>query len=352
MQTLDLLKELSEATGPSGYEGPVRARLEALWEPLVDALHSDALGNLIAYKRGNSTAETRPTLMAAAHMDEIALMVTDIEEGFLRVTPIGGVDRRALLGQAVIVHGKAPLPGIIGTRPPHVLSEEDRKKTVPWEQIFVDVGLPAAAVADQMHVGDVITLDRSLIALKNDLVAGKALDNRASVAALTLALEALAQREHLWDFYAVATVQEEMGLKGAITSAYGVHPDVAIAIDATFGQQHNQNGPGTFELDKGPTIGLGPNFHPHIVARLKETAKRHEIPYHIEPLPRSSGTDAWGIQVAREGIPTGLLSIPVRYMHQPVETLALRDVERTARLLTAYVAELGAEDMPRWEDEL
>ena len=350
MDTFTLLKQLSEAVGPSGREDRVRDEITALWQPLVDELRTDALGNLIALRRG--TASAAPALMIAAHMDEIALIVTQIEQGFLHVHRIGGVDRRALLGLDVIVHGKQALPGVIGTRPPHVLGAEERKKIVPWEHLFVDVGLPEDEVEALVEVGDPVSIRRPVLTLQHRRAAGKALDNRASVAAVTLALETLQQMEPAWDVYAVATVQEEIGLKGAITSAYGVNPQLTVALDVTFAQQADDSDPGTFELDKGPTIGIGPNFHPQVVERLRNAAERWEIPYQIEPLPRSSGTDAWGIQVAREGIPAGLLSIPIRYMHQPVETVALRDVERTGRLLAAFIGALPADYTPRWEDEL
>lgn len=350
METLTLLKQLSEAVGPSGREDEVREKIKTLWQPLVDDLRTDAMGNLIALQRG--AASPPRSLMLAAHMDEIALIVTKIEKGFLHVHRIGGVDRRALLGLDVTVHGRQDLPGVIGTRPPHVLSVEERKKIVPWENLFVDVGLLEDEVKAQVDVGDPVSIRRPLLELKHKRAAGKAMDNRASVAAVTLALETLRQMEHAWDVYAVATVQEEVGLKGAITSAYGVDPQMTVALDVTFAQQAGDSDPGAFELDKGPTIGIGPNFHPQVVERLRETARQWEIPYQIEPLPRSSGTDAWGIQVAREGIPTGLLSIPIRYMHQPIETVALQDVERTGRLVAAFIGALPADYKPRWEDEL
>jgi tetrahedral aminopeptidase len=203
-----------------------------------------------------------------------------------------------------------------------------------------------------VRIGDHVTISQPLHQLKHTQAAGKAMDNRASLAALTLALEALRHRSHAWDFYAVATVQEELGVKGAITSAYGVNPDLAIALDVTFAKQHNDSDPGVFDLGKGPTIGLGPNLHPWVVTRLKEVAGAEEIPTELEPLPGSSGTDAWGIQVAREGIPCGLISIPVRYMHQPVEVVALKDIERTSRLLTAFITSLELGDRPRWDDEV
>ena len=346
----DLLKLLSEAVGPSGREDDVRQRLEELWRPFVTTMRTDAMGNLIALQRGNSP-EPRPAIMVAAHLDEIGLIVTQIEKGFLQIAPIGGTDRRILLGQEVLVHGRKELPGIIGTRPPHVLAAEERKKTVPWEKLFVDLGLPTSKVKELVRVGDPISIKQPLLSLKGHRYAGKALDNRASVAALTLALEELAQREHAWDLYAVATSQEEVGIKGAITSAYGIDPQLAVALDVTFGKQADDSQTGVFELDKGPAIGLGPNCHPKLSQRLKDTANELEIPYQLEPIPRSSGTDAWGIQVAREGIPTGLLSIPIRYMHQPIETLAERDVERTGRLLAALIAGLERNYQPRWADE-
>ncbi len=355
METSELLKDLVEASGPPGREEAIREMVQTLWRPLADELQVDALGNLIALQRGTSSmaeAGRGETVMAAAHMDEIGLIVTGIEDGFLRINSLGGTDRRVLLGLQVRVHGRRELPGIIGSRPPHVLPAAERQTIPPWHALFVDVGLPAGVVKDSVRVGDHITVEQPLLTLKNGRAAGKAMDNRASVAALTLALEYLRHRRHSWDFCAVATVQEEVGIKGAITSAYGVAPDLAIALDVTFAKQHNDSDPGVFELDEGPTIGVGPNFHPEMVAQLKEAAKAEEIPYVIEPLPGSSGTDAWGIQLAREGVPAGLISIPLRYMHQPVETVALRDIERAGRLLTSFVARLTSGFLPQWEDSL
>lgn len=351
MDTHELLRTLADAPGPAGRESTVCDILMGLWRPLVDDIRVDALGNLIALQQGTlpDTGDRR-AVMAAAHIDEIGLIVTGIERGFLRIHALGGVDRRVLLGLEVRVHGRSELPGIIGSRPPHVLPVSERRKVMPWHELFVDAGLPEDEVKRLVRVGDHITIHQTVTALKNDRAAGKAMDNRACVAALTLALEALRHRTHAWDFYAVATVQEEVGVKGAITSAYGVAPDLAVALDVTFASQYNDSDPGAFELGKGPTIGVGPNCHPQIVTRLNEAAAADEVPTTIEPLPGSSGTDAWGIQVAREGIPCGLISIPVRYMHQPVEMVELKDIERTGRLLTSFVAKLASDYTPTWED--
>ncbi|MDY7075387.1 MAG: M42 family metallopeptidase [Chloroflexota bacterium] len=339
MEIIPLLKILSEANGISGHEEPVRDLVRQTWQPFVDEIREDKLGSLIALKRGIGP-EPRPKLMLAAHVDEIGLMVTGVEKGFLHITSVGGTDQRVLLGIEVTVHGRRDLPGIVATRPPHVLPEKERKKTVPWDKLFVDVGLPAEEVERLVTVGDLISIQREMVELENRRVAGKAMDNRACVAVVTLALEQLSGMQHTWDVFAVATVQEEMGLKGAITSAYGVAPDLAVALDATFGKHPGVSDVESFPLGEGPTIGIGPNFHPQLVARLKKVAESYEIPYHIEPIPGSSGTDAWAIQVTHEGVPTALLSIPTRYMHQPVETLAVQDVERTGRLLAAFITGL------------
>jgi putative aminopeptidase FrvX len=338
VEVIPLLRQLSEVNGISGHEEPVRELLRQTWQPFVDQIQEGKLGSLVGLKRG-SGPEPRPKLMLAAHMDENGLVVTGIERGFLRIARIGGPDGRALLGLEVIVHGQRDLPGVVATRPPHVLPGGERK-TVPWDKLFVDVGLPAETVERLVTIGDLVSIQRGMVELKNNRVAGKAMDDRACVAAVTLALEQLSIMQHAWDVFAVATVQEETGLKGATASAYGIAPDMAVALDVTFGKHPGVPDAYAFPLGEGPTIGVGPNFHPGLVARLKSVSEAHEIPIHIEPLPGSSGTDGWAIQVSRGGVPTALISIPVRYMHQPVETLAVQDVERSGRLLAAFIAEL------------
>jgi putative aminopeptidase FrvX len=197
-----------------------------------------------------------------------------------------------------------------------------------------------------VRVGDLVTMNQELVELKGGLVSGKALDNRASVTAAAVCLEELARTRHFWDVYTVATVQEEVGLKGAITSTYGLHPDVGIAIDVTFGKQPNTPDEHTYDLGKGPTIGRGPNFHPKLQEALVEAAKAIEMSYQIEPAARVGGTDAVAIQISREGIPAGLLSIPLRNMHTPVETVSAKDVERVGRLLAAFIGRLDEDFLP------
>lgn len=347
MDTLALLKRLSDAVGLSGYEKPVRALVKDQFGRYADEVRTDKMGNLIALKRGTRPPqdEAPRRIMLAAHMDEIGLMVTGLEEGFLRIAPVGGVDARLLLAQPVTVHGSLNgehnLPGVIVSVPPHLLPSNERGRVVSIDKLFVDVGLLPDQVTGRVRIGDLVSFRQEALELKGGLLTGKAMDNRASVAAVACCLELLDGMRHAWDVYAVATVQEEVGLRGALTGAFGVHPDVAVAIDVTFAEQAGASDDQTFPMDKGPTIGVGPNFHPALFEALVETAKGQEIPYQIEPAPGASGTDAWAIQISRDGVPTALLSIPQRYMHSPVEVVAVKDVERTGRLLARFIAGLA-----------
>ncbi len=335
------LKEITMATGLSGHEGDVRGLIQRTWQPYVDEFRVDALGNLIALKRGQRSAGTGThSIMLAAHMDEIGLMVTGYEGSFLRFTRVGGVDLRTILGQEVTVHGRRELPGVISSRPPHVLTEEERAAAVPVDKLFVDVGLAADELPTLVQVGDLVSMRRETIELQDEYLSGKAMDDRAGVASLTVCLEELSRLHHEWDVYAVATTQEEVGLRGAMASAYGTAPTVGIAVDVGFGAQVGVSEEESIEMDGGPAIAMGPNIHPTVRVRLVETAGRYEIKYQTEVAPGATGTDAWAIQVAREGVPTALLSIPLRYMHTSVETVCLRDVQRTGRLMALTIASL------------
>lgn len=340
MDTRAHLAALSTATGLSGYEQAVRDLVRTAWEPLVDEIRSDALGNLIAVKRGTQTDGPRRALMLAAHSDEIGLMVTGTKEGFVRFTTVGGIDLRTIVGQEVVVHGRRELPGIIATRPPHVLSAEDRSKAIPIKDLYVDVGMTADEIDDWVRVGDLISMRVPFTELSGSFVAGKAFDDRTGVAALSVCLETLQSLAHRWDVYLVATSQEEVGLRGALVSAYGLAPDIAIAIDVTFGAQQGVSERQSVKMDGGPAIGLGQNIHPAVLAGLKKVAAAYELKNQIEVIPGASGTDGWAVQVSRDGIPTGLVSIPLRYMHTVVETVSIADVERTGKLLAWYAADL------------
>jgi len=339
MDLTALLKKLSNAQGIAGHEEPICAMIVNELKPLVDQVRVDKLGNVVGLKQGVGP-EPRRSIMLAAHMDEIGLMVSGIEKGFLRLAKIGGIDTRVLPGQPILVHGRKDLAGVIGFRPPHVLPPDKRDKVVPLEDLLADVGLPAREVEKWVRVGDVISFRSEAVDLKNEILAGKAFDNRSSVAAMIFCMEALTRLRPQWNVLAVATIQEETRLLGAAVSAYELNPDAAIAIDVTFATQFSVSENQACELGKGPSIAMGPNMHPHLTQRLIDTAKRLEIPYQLEAAAGSSGTDAWAIQVAREGIPSAVIGVPTRYMHTPVETLSVQDVERTGRLLAEFICGL------------
>lgn len=342
--TRSRLKRYSELIGVAGREESVARALSQDLNGLVDEIRTDVMGNLIAHKRGSGSGRR---LMIAAHMDEIGLVVTGIEGSFLRFARIGGVNPRLLPGAEVTVHiqrssGEEPrnYPGIIGTRPPHLIPPEDRKKPFETEDLFIDVGLEARELRNSVSVGDWISFRQTAIPLGASIFTGKALDNRVSLAVMVAALEVLQTMSHRWDIYAVATVQEEVGLRGVTTSSFGIDPQIGIALDVTFAEQSGLSSPETVKWDRGPAIGIGPNLHPGLRRLLVERAEAEEIPYVDEVLPGNTGTDAWSLQVTRAGVPTALLSVPIRCMHSAVEMVRLRDVERTARLLACFIARL------------
>ncbi len=339
----DLLKQLTEESGVSGREAAVRQRVADLIAPWVDDCTVDPLGNLIARKAGRSGAGRQ--VMLAAHMDEIGLMVTKLDRGFLRFTRVGGVVVSSLPSQEVIVHGKRDLPGLVVSRPPHVVPAEQRKKPIPLEELFIDVGLPPDELAELVQVGDFVSFRQETVRMNEKFATGKALDNRVLVTVMIETLRLLQPVNHAWDVVAVATTQEERGLRGATTSTFAVNPQIGIALDVTFAEQPGVNGDETVPWDKGPAIAIGPNIHPKLRTMLEDVANRQELPFVHEVLPGATGTDAWAMQITRAGIPTLLVSVPIRNMHSPVETVCLADMERTARLLAAFIASLD-DDAP------
>ena len=350
-ELIPFLKELISAPGLSGYERAIRDQIEEAWQPLTDEMHVSRLGSLHALRRSSGT-EPPQSILIAAHMDATGLMVTAVVDGFLRVTEVGGLDPRVLPGQLVTVHGRKDLPGIIAQPPAHLLPPEDSKGPVPLEYLLVDVGLLPEEVERQVRVGDLISFAQPPMELGPDLLVGHSLDNRASVVALTECLKQLRERSLNWDLWAVATAQEEETLGGAATSAFQIRPTLAVAIDVTFARSPGCPEHETFPLGKGITLGWGPNIHPKFHKEFADLADQLEIPYKLEAMPRHSGTDAMALQVAAEGIPSMVVSIPIRYMHTPVEMVSVKDIRRTGRLLAEFVAQLDQQfmDKLKWED--
>ena len=334
-----LLKELTENDGASGYEGSIANTVADAFTPYIDDQRTDNLGNLIFLKKGTDTGG--PKVLLCAHMDEIGLMITKIEDhGFMSFTSLGRFDPRTLPGQEVVIHGREPLEGIIGIKPPHLFENDEKGKGAEMEDLFIDTGLPETTVRREISVGSVAVIKRKMLTLLNDCFSGKALDDRAGVAVLWICARELANLKHQADIYLVATIQEEVGTRGALVSTFSVSPDIGIAVDVCHGDF-----PGALEhevspLGKGPVITWGPNIHPQLAERLAETAKEYHLPYQKDVSPGPTGTDARAIQVSLGGIPAGLLSIPLRYMHTSVELANLEDIKVAGKLLAFFLAGL------------
>ena len=345
------LKKLISIPGLSGFETSVREIIQEEWQPLVDELSISRLGSLHGLRKGRAE-DPRPALLIAAHMDAIGLMVRGInKEGFIRITHIGGIDPRILPGQLVTIHGKENIQGVVIQPPYYLLPASQSGKVVDLEYLFVDTGFLPKEVNRLISVGDPISFAQDPLELSGETLAGHSMDNRASVAALTHCLGELQHIVHDWDVWAVATVQEETTFGGAYTSPFEIRPDLAVAVDVTFGKGPGLNDYRGYTLDKGPAIGWGPNIHPSVHKEFKQLAARLDMPHQIEALPVHSGTDAEALQVVAEGIPTGVISIPLRYMHTPVELVCVKDIERTGRLLSEFIARLGVDFIAKmkWE---
>ena len=350
---LPFLKSIISVAGLSGYEAPVADLIEQKWTPLVDQISRSRLGSVHGLKTGtppkgkiSADKSPRPSVLIATHMDAIGLMVTKIVDGFLYVTNIGGIDARVLPGTPVLVHATGSgeeLYGVIVMPPNNLLPDDAGKGAVALKFLMVDTGLTPSEVSKRVRVGDRVSFNTEPVELSGGLVSGHTLDNRASVAALTICLEELQSKSHAWDVWALASVQEEVTLGGAATSAFQLRPTIAIAMDMTFGKGAGANGYQTFPLGKGVTLGIGPVIHPFLHKRIKEVAERIEIPVKDEPMPELSSTDADAMQLAADGIPTLLVSIPQRYMHTPVEVVALKDIQRAGRLMAEFIASLEAD---------
>lgn len=332
------LQELLSQPGLSGYEEPVRRTIEKTWQSLVDELTVSRVGSLHGLKHGTGK-DPRPRILIAAHMDAVGLMVKTITDGMIYFTEIGGFDQRVLPGLIVTVHGKKDLFGVIAQPPDRLLPHEQAGKPVKSAQLMVDVGLETLEVERLVHVGDLISLAQPPAELSGDMVVGHSQDDRASVAAVTVCLHELQHMKHEWDVWAVATTQEEESFAGAYTTPFEIRPQIAVAVDVTFGKE-NSSDYRTYPLAGGPTIGWGPNVHPALHRRMKALAEKLDVPHNIEIMPRHSGTDAYAMQIVREGIPTLVMGIPLRYMHTAIEVTSLRDIERCGFLMAEFISRL------------
>jgi endoglucanase len=340
----NLLEKLSNASGVSGFEDEVRDIIAQELEGYVDQTEVDNLGNLIAVKKGIPTGKK---VMLAAHMDEIGLMIRYIDKkGFIKFTKIGGINDQMLLNQEVYIHhADEKILGVIGSKPPHRMKASERKKVIEYDNMFIDIGASSREEAEKkVGVGDPITLKQDFALLSEELAMGKALDNRVGCAVM---IDVLKRVESNATIYGVGTVQEEVGLKGARTSAFRINPDLALVLDVTISGDH----PGMKEEDapakmgKGPCIiltdasGRGIITHPQVKKTLIRVAEENNIPVQLE-VSEGGTTDATSIHLTREGIPSGVISPATRYIHTPVSVVNIPDVELVVELILAVLKEL------------
>ncbi len=337
------LIELSNAGGISGFEYTVTPVIEKLLSKYCDQVNKDISGNVIGYIYAED--KNAPTVMIEAHTDGIGLMVKDIDErGYITFVTIGGVDPRILPAAEVIVCGKRELYGVIAARAPHLMATDEKNAGAKIEDMAVDVGLAHDEVAKLVTPGDMIYFKTEAVKLLDKKLSGKYLDDRAGVIALIMALEELKGKKLPFNLAVLCAVQEEVGLRGAVAGAYGTDPVCAIVIDVCHGTTPDSGSATTFKLGTGTVITCGPNIDRRMFEIAKNVADENKIKYSVEAESGHTGTDAWVVQTSRLGVATLLLSIPLRYMHTTVETLSMKDVEATAKLIAHTLMNLDTEE--------
>jgi endoglucanase len=338
----NLLKRLCETAGAPGHEDRIREIVIEVLRPLCEEISIDSIGNVIAVKKGRG----RGKMMIAGHMDEISFMVTHVDDdGFIRFTPLGGFDAKTLTAQRVVVHGTRDILGVMGSKPVHILSAEERKVAPKLEDYFVDVGLPTDEVRNLVNVGDTITRQREMVEIGNT-VNGKSFDNRMGVFVMLEAMRRMGP--HQVDLYAVASAQEEIGIRGASVAARNVDPDVGIALDVTLANDVPDAKPHEHvtRLGGGAAIKVMDSSvisNPKMVQFLRRIAQEASIPFQLEVLPRG-GTDTSAIQRGGKGAAVGCISIPTRYVHSVIEMCHKKDIEACVQLLAAAIGRAHEED--------
>ncbi len=343
-QSLSFLKRLLDTISPSGYEEEAAAVWMNEAKLFADRVYSDLHGSAFAVVNQGG----KPRVMLAGHIDEIGLMITHIDdEGYLYFAGIGGWDPQILQGQRVWIRTKSGrIPGAIGKKPIHLLKDEDRAKALKIEELWIDIGAKDKAEASSLvSIGDPAVLSYGFETLRNDSAVSRGFDDKCGAFVVLEAARQLAELNPKAEIYAVATSQEEIGLRGAQTSAYGIDPKVGIAADVGFASDFPTMGDpkkqlGEAIVGKGPMIARGANVNPKLFELLVETAQGEKIPYQISPWPRGTPTDANIMQLTRSGVATGLVSIPDRYIHSPCELVSLNDLENAARLIAHSVEQI------------
>jgi len=343
---LAFFKTVLETPSPSGYESPLQEVVRRFASGFADEVKTDVHGNVMAVR--NPGGQRR--VMLAGHCDQIALIVQYIDnEGFIYIQSIGGWDPQILVGQRTTVWTESgPIPGVIGRKPIHLLTEEERKQVPKLKDLWVDVGSKNKEETEKLvKIGDPVTVELAYRELRNGRAVSSAMDDKCGLWVVMEALRRVDAKKLGWAVYAVSTVQEEVGLRGARTSAFGIDPEVGVAVDVTHATDCptvEKKEEGDIALGKGPVIERGPNMNPKVVRRLVKIAEDEKIPFQMAASGKATGTDANSIQVTRAGVATGLVSIPNRYMHSPVEMISLDDLDRCATLLARFCERLAADE--------
>lgn len=343
MNIRETLENFCSLSGPSGFENAVVQYAVTLMKPLMDEVYIDRFGNAVGILRCGKPEAKK--LLLASHLDEIGLITTGTEDGFLHFATIGGVDSRMLPNRELTIMTDPPLFGVVSCLPPHVLSKEEMNQSIPIENLRIDVGFSPSETEKRVPVGTPITFRKTGFSLGEDTFCGKSLDDRSCFLSLLMAVELLKGKTLDTDLYILGSSREETNSGGASVGAFSISPDACIAVDVTHaktpdGGPKNQD----CKLGLGPAIAMGPNMTRRMTKHLFEIAKEKNISVQTEIVEGNSYSDAWMMQVAREGIATALVSLPMRYMHTPIETIRLCDVEKLAELLAAFA------ENPSWKE--
>ena len=337
----DFLFDLCSTQFVSGFEHVNGEILKKYFTPYTDSFEKDMVGSYIFKSEG----ENNTKIMLAAHIDEIGLMITKIlDNGFLSFTSVGGINPASLVAQDVIISGKKEVYGVIGIKPPHITSQEERKKPLKLKDLFIDTGYSKEKLEKMVTIGDVVTIKREPMSLMGNLVSAKALDDRACIAVMLETAKELKKISHKSNIYYTATAQEETGGRGSTTSSYKINPDIGIVLDVGFGMTPDMP-PETADLGKGPVVAYGGRLNQKLTKKFVKTCKKYNYPVQFEAIPSRTGTDTESLQINREGIPCILLSIPLRYMHTSVETIDMNDVKNAGKAIARFINELDNADL-------
>jgi tetrahedral aminopeptidase len=338
-ESYEFLKSIHETPSPSGFEQPVQRIVRKRMKPFASTIETDVHGNVIV----GLNPKGSPRIMLAGHCDQIGMMVNYIDDnGYIFFVAIGGLDPSVIVGSRVVVHSKhGPIDGVVGRKPVHVMKQEERGAKIEMRELWIDIGAKSKRDTEQVvSIGDPVTFRLEMVALGRDLVTSPGFDNKCGTFVVMEALRLCAERKMSGALFAVSTVQEEIGLRGARTSCYGVDPQVGIAVDVTHATDYpdiDKRTNGDLKIGAGPVITSGANINPNLGELFIKTAKAKRIPFQREAAPGGTGTDANAIQLTRAGVATALISIPNRYMHTPVEIISLGDLEAAAKLIADTV---------------